>query len=52
MKNENLLIGGALAMIAFATLLLVVIPFIELKDVKPPAGLKPYTTAQLRGRQE
>ena len=52
MKSEKLLIGGAIVMIGFAMLLLVVIPFIQLKDVKPPAGLKPYTTAQQRGRNE
>ena len=52
MMTEKALVPGALVMIAIATLLLVVIPFIQLKDVKPPKGLKPYTTAQLRGREE
>ena len=47
----KLLVGAAVA-IAIATSVLVVIPFLELKDVKPPAGLKPYTAAELRGRKE
>jgi len=52
MKAENLLITGALVTIGIAALLLMGIPYIELSDVKPPKGLKPYTSAQLRGRQE
>ncbi|HJY79034.1 MAG TPA: cbb3-type cytochrome c oxidase subunit II [Burkholderiales bacterium] len=52
MKADNLLITGALVTIGFAALLLMGIPYIELSDVKPPKGLKPYTSAQLRGRQE
>lgn len=52
MKNANLLIGGAITMIAFATLLLVALPYVELNDIQPPQGLKPYTSAQQRGRTE
>jgi cytochrome c oxidase cbb3-type subunit 2 len=52
MKSDNLLIGGAITMIAFATLLFVVLPYVELDDTKPPQGLKPYTAAQQRGRAE
>ena len=52
MRSEKPLVAGALVMIGIAGLLLVVIPFIQLKDVKPPKGLKPYTTSQLRGREE
>jgi cytochrome c oxidase cbb3-type subunit II len=52
MRSDKLLILGALVMVAFATLLLVALPYIDLKDVKPPAGLKPYTSAELRGRAE
>ena len=29
---------------------LIVMPYIQVSDVKPPEGLKPYTSAQLRGR--
>ena len=52
MRSETSLFGGALAMIAAATTVLVVLPYFQLHDVKPPAGLHPYTSAQLRGRQE
>ncbi len=52
MKPDTLLVTGALAMIGIAGLVLVGIPFIELHDVQPPPGLKPYTSAQLRGRAE
>src|SRR5713101_6419145 len=52
MRSETRLFGGALAMIAAATAVLVVLPYFQLHDVKPPARLHPYTSAQLRGRQE
>jgi cytochrome c oxidase cbb3-type subunit 2 len=49
--NRHLdLVIGALIAIMFATMLLVVFPYAELADLKPPKGLKPYTAAQLRGR--
>ncbi|RKT98816.1 cytochrome-c oxidase [Burkholderia sp. Nafp2/4-1b] len=41
---------GSLILLAFATLVLVAIPYGELKDELPPEQLKPYTLAQLRGR--
>jgi cytochrome c oxidase cbb3-type subunit 2 len=44
------LVIGALIAIGFATMLLVVFPYAQLADIKPPPGLKPYTEAQLRGR--
>jgi len=52
MRSEKPLIAGAISMVAVAGLLLVAIPFIQLKDVGPPKGLHPYTTAQQRGRDE
>jgi cytochrome c oxidase cbb3-type subunit 2 len=52
MRSEKPLVAGALVMISIATLLLVVIPYVQLHDVKPPKGLKPYTSAQQRGRDE
>ena len=52
MRSEKPLVAGAIAMVGVAGLLLVVIPFLQLKDVAPPDGLHPYTTAQLRGRDE
>ena len=52
MNSEKPLIAGAIAMVAVAGLLLVAIPYIQLKDVGPPDGLHPYTAAQQRGRDE
>jgi len=52
MKADNLLITGAIVMIGIAGVALVGIPYIQLSDIKPPKGLKPYTSAQLRGREE
>jgi cytochrome c oxidase cbb3-type subunit 2 len=42
---------GAVAIIGLATALLVVVPYVTLRDVPPPEGLRPYTPAQLAGRQ-
>jgi cytochrome c oxidase cbb3-type subunit 2 len=36
--------------LAVATAALVVLPYMEVRDITPPEGLKPYTSAQLRGR--
>lgn len=52
MNSEKPLIAGAIAMVAVAGLLLVAIPYIQLKDVGPPDGLHPYSAAQQRGRDE
>lgn len=52
MNSEKPLIAGAITMVAMAGLLLVAIPYIQLKDVGPPEGLHPYTAAQQRGREE
>lgn len=52
MNSEKPLIAGAIAMVAVAGLLLVAIPYIQLKDVGPPDGLHAYTAAQQRGRDE
>ncbi|WP_175874594.1 cbb3-type cytochrome c oxidase subunit II [Burkholderia sp. BCC0397] len=51
MSNITLLIGAGMVMLALATSALVVVPYLQLHDVKPAPGLKPYTSAQLRGRQ-
>src|SRR5262245_55604056 len=51
MHSEARLVGGAMVMLAIATSALVVLPYLQLRDVKPPEGLKPYTSAELRGRQ-
>ncbi len=51
MESEVKLITGALVTLGVATAALVVMPYIQVRDVKPPEGLKPYTSAELRGRE-
>ncbi|CAG9164444.1 cbb3-type cytochrome c oxidase subunit II [Cupriavidus pampae] len=51
MNNESALLAGGMTMLALATSALVVIPYLQLKDIKPTEGVKPYTAAQLRGRE-
>lgn len=52
MENEVKLISGAMVTLAIATASLVVLPYLQLRHEAPTQGLKPYTEAQLRGRQE
>jgi cytochrome c oxidase cbb3-type subunit 2 len=49
--DEMRIITGAMVILGGATALLVVMPYLLLENVKPPAGLKPYTDEQLIGRQ-
>ena len=49
--DELRLVVGAMVILSLATGLLVVMPYLLLKNVPPPAGLKPYTPVQLQGRQ-
>ena len=51
MDNEVKLTAGAMVALGVATAALVVMPYIQVRDIQPLAGLKPYTDAQLRGRQ-
>lgn len=51
MRSELKLVGGALMTLGLATAAMVVAPFLQLKDVPPPTGLKPPTPQELRGRQ-
>lgn len=51
MENETKLLAGGMVTLSLATAALVVLPFLQLKDVPAPEGLKPYTSQQLRGRQ-
>jgi cytochrome c oxidase cbb3-type subunit 2 len=46
-----LLLLGALATIAFATIVLVVVPQLMLREVPVPAGLVRYTASQQHGRE-
>jgi cytochrome c oxidase cbb3-type subunit 2 len=50
MSRMLTLVIGAVVMLAFATLVLVALPYRQLKEDEPPPQLKPYTRAQLRGR--
>lgn len=52
MENEVKLLSGAMVTLALATAALVVIPYLQLSDLKPAVGLKDYTAAQLRGRDQ
>ncbi|EGF33269.1 Cytochrome c oxidase subunit CcoO [Oxalobacteraceae bacterium IMCC9480] len=49
--DELRLIVGAMVILGGATGILVVLPYLLLENVRPPAGLKPYTDQQLLGRQ-
>lgn len=51
MENEVKLAAGAMVSLAVATAALVVLPYMEVRDITPPEGLKPYTSAQQRGRE-
>ena len=48
MKSEIKLISGAMVMLALSTSVLVVLPYLQVRDVKPTPGLQPYTSAELR----
>lgn len=50
MQSEVKLATGALVSLAVATAALVVLPYLQVRDIQPPEGLKPYTSAELRGR--
>jgi cytochrome c oxidase cbb3-type subunit 2 len=52
MHDETRLIAGGMAMLGVATSALVVLPYLTVRDVKPPEGLRPYSAAELRGRDE
>ena len=49
--DELRIVSGAMVILAGATALMVVVPYMLLKNTEPPAQLKPYTTVQLTGRQ-
>lgn len=50
MENELKLAAGAMVALGVATAALVVMPYVQVRDVKPLPALKPYTEQQLRGR--
>jgi cytochrome c oxidase cbb3-type subunit II len=48
--NEVRLVAGAMVSLGLATAALVVLPYIQVRDIVPPLALKPYSDQQLRGR--
>jgi cytochrome c oxidase cbb3-type subunit II len=51
MENEIKLASGAMVALGVATAALVVMPYMQVRDVQPPPQLKPYTSAEQRGRE-
>ena len=49
--DELRIVSGAMVILGGATALMVVVPYLLLKGIEAPAGLKPYTDTQLVGRQ-
>lgn len=52
MQNEVRLLASGMVMLSLATSALVVLPYLLVGNAKPAAGLKPYSSAQLRGREQ
>ena len=52
MHSEYKLLGGAMVTLALAISALVVLPYVQLSDVQPPAGLEDYTSVEKRGRAQ
>ncbi|MEO6281502.1 cbb3-type cytochrome c oxidase subunit II [Roseateles sp.] len=50
MDNDLKLVSGAMVALGLATAALVVMPYLQVRDIAPPKDLKPYTDQQLRGR--
>jgi cytochrome c oxidase cbb3-type subunit II len=50
MDSDLKLVVGAMVALGIATAALVVLPYVQVKDIAPPPQLKPYTDAQARGR--
>ncbi|QXL85017.1 cbb3-type cytochrome c oxidase subunit II [Comamonas sp. NLF-1-9] len=51
MENEVKLITGTMVTFTIAVAALVLIPYFQVRDIPAPEGLKPYTSAELRGRE-
>lgn len=49
--DEKKLVIGALVIVAISSLVLVIMPYIQLKHIEAPAALKPYTDVQAKGRE-
>lgn len=51
MENELKLLAGAMVTLSLATAAMIIVPFLQLKDVPAPPDLAPYSRDTLRGRQ-
>jgi cytochrome c oxidase cbb3-type subunit 2 len=51
MESDTKLAAGAMVALGVAASALVVMPYIEVRDIKALPGLKPYTSGQQRGRE-
>lgn len=51
MRSEIKLISGAMVMLGLSTSALVVVPYLQVRDTPPLPGLRPYSSAELRGRE-
>jgi cytochrome c oxidase cbb3-type subunit 2 len=51
MESDVKLAAGAMVSLGIATAALVALPYVQVRDIKPLPGLKPYTAAQQRGRE-
>lgn len=51
MNRMKLLMAGAVVILAFATLMLVILPAWQIRTLEPSAGLKPYTAEEYKGRE-
>ncbi|WP_116812316.1 cbb3-type cytochrome c oxidase subunit II [Steroidobacter cummioxidans] len=52
MNSGCKLIAGALTTMALATSAMVVLPYLQVRDLDPPQELQPYTAQELRGRSQ
>lgn len=51
MNRMKFLLAGAVVILAFATLMLVVLPAWQIRSLEPSAGLQPYTVEEQKGRE-
>lgn len=52
MSSGVSIVTGALVTMTFAISLLVVLPYLQVRSLKAPEGLNPYTEQELRGRDQ
>jgi cytochrome c oxidase cbb3-type subunit 2 len=52
MRSETKLLATGMLMLSLSTSALVVIPYLTVRDAEPIEGLRPYSSAELRGRSQ